>query len=246
MNPLRSNPRFGDVKAIFFDFGGTLYETDDNVIDIWKKVLEDEGIIFDYPSYFNALRIARSVLDKHTAEKVFSSQAPEMPGSYWVFHHKIILKNMGITDKCLLEKFSLKITQLINNVEKRYKINKDVKESLTTLKEKYKIGLISNTATDFRPYLNKDGIINLFDVIGLSYEMGLWKPDERIFRECCRTIRIPPQNSAYVGDSPICDFKGALNAGMKSLLIGQHPNLSMLDESECVTIETVGDLLKIF
>ncbi len=245
MTVIKSNNRLKNIEAIFFDFGGTLYDIDNPVIDIWRDVLRANGFNFDDGSFYNALRIARSFLDEETAKKVYSNHNPKMPSSYWVSYHVLILKNMGIKDENLLEETSLEITQLINNVERKYKINKDIKESLITLKRKFKIGLISNTSTDFRKYLNDDGILHLFDVIGLSYEMALWKPDKRIFWECCRVAGTPPQNSVYVGDSLICDFNGALNAGMTPILISQHTNFSKIQRREHIVLKNVSDLLKI-
>ena len=234
------------VKAIFFDFGGTLYELDHSVISAWKNILIESGIGFDETCFFNALKVARSYLDRYTAKKVHTNQIPKIPFNNWVDYHALILRTMGVKEKHLLNNLSLEITQAINNIEKVYEIKKDVRKTLIILKQKYKIGLISNTTTDYRIYLNEDGILHLFDIIGLSCEIGLWKPDKKIFEECCKRAKVDPQNCVYIGDSLICDFKGALDAGMMPILINPCISSSKILRKKNSLIKNIGDLLKIF
>ena len=219
MDRINYGNRFAHIEAIFFDFGGTLYELDDSVINAWKDILLKYGISFDESCFFYALNVARSYLDRQSAKKVRLGKNSDIPFTNWVYYHSLMLRIMGVKGKFLLNNLSIEITKSMNNIENRYKIKKDAKEVLIFLKQNYKLGLISNTTLDCRRSLNEDGILYLFDVIGLSYEIGFWKPDKKIFMECCSRAKLLPQNCVYVGDSQICDYNGALNAGMIPILI---------------------------
>jgi putative hydrolase of the HAD superfamily len=96
------------------------------------------------------------------------------------------------------------------------------KETLQQIKkERYKIGLICNTGRTpgktIRILLERLGIINYFDVTTFSNELGIRKPDPRIFLYTLDQLKSHPQNSLHVGDIVELDVLGAKNAGMLSV-----------------------------
>lgn len=229
------------IKAIFFDFAGTLYEVHTSIAALWMKAIQDAGMpIPERNILYLSLQLARSALDEQTAQRVYSRQNSEMSGNDWLSYNALILENMGITGEKNLA-LSNHITNKLVSFEKKYEIIHGVKESLKILKQKYRLGLISNTSNDIRPYLEDDGINNYFEFIGLSYELNLWKPDERIFSVSSQVIGARPQESLFVGDSLLCDSRGAESAGMASILIDssgkRYPNL--------VSIKSVHALLNL-
>lgn len=229
------------IKAAFFDFGGTLYEVNNSVTEIWVKLLKDTGIpICDETRFYESLQETRALLDKQTAERVHSKQNPEMSEDYWIAYNALILEKMGIGGR---EKIAIskRISQQLNRIERKYEIINGVKESLVTLKRKYRLGLISNTSYDLRKYLEDDGIIHLFDIIGLSYELRLWKPAKKIFFWCCNMIGVKPSECVYVGDSVICDIEAAANAGMIPILLDYSGKVL----SEYITIKRIHELLSL-
>ena len=58
------------------------------------------------------------------------------------------------------------------------------------------------------------GITELFKCIVLSEELGIAKPDARIFLWALEQTGLAPEESLYVGDSFDHDVVGAINAGM--------------------------------
>ncbi len=231
--------RIAGIKAVFFDFGGTLYEVNNSVTEMWLKLLKDTGIsICDETRFYESLWEARALLDKQTAERVHSKQNPEMSENYWVAYNALILEKMGVGGREKID-ISKRISQQLSRIERKYKIINGVKGPLVTLKRKYKLGLISNTSYDLRKYLEDDGIIHLFDIIGLSYELQLWKPAKKIFFWCCNMIGVKPSECVYVGDSVICDVEGAANAGMIPILLDYSGKVF----SEHITIKRIRELL---
>ncbi len=81
-----------------------------------------------------------------------------------------------------------------------------------------RLALLSNIAIDIRPRLNQLGMLELFDTVLLSYEVGLVKPDPRIFERAVQAIEVAPSECVMVGDSPITDG-GAAAAGITALII---------------------------
>lgn len=96
------------------------------------------------------------------------------------------------------------------------------KEILVHVRSKdYKIGLICNTGTTpgrtIRVLLERLGMINSFDVTTFSDELGIRKPDPRIFLHTLRQLKSKPENSMHVGDLIDVDVLGARNVGMISV-----------------------------
>lgn len=57
-----------------------------------------------------------------------------------------------------------------------------------------------------------------------SGELGVEKPDPRIFLEACARLGCAPAQAVHVGDSPFEDVEGARSAGIEAWLWGQDVN----------------------
>lgn len=60
--------------------------------------------------------------------------------------------------------------------------------------------VISNISFDIRPHLAAAGLLDHLDAVVLSYEVGLIKPDPRIFELACEKLTADPARSVMVGD----------------------------------------------
>jgi len=226
------------IRAVFFDFGGTLYELNDEIIDIWISVLSASGIVFNLEHFFKGLMKARTFLDKYMIKKRFNRDDFMLSENEWIYYNSIILESL-CPDINIIIDLSYKISETIAKVKHKYKIIDRVKESLYFLRIKYYLGLISNISYDIRDYLIKDGIISLFDVIGLSYELGMWKPDVEIFKICCSKVGLLPSEILYVGDSIYCDLMGSKQAGMIPIFINYHN----VQQDVTFSINNISDLI---
>ena len=54
------------------------------------------------------------------------------------------------------------------------------------------------------------------DAYGLSYEIGLAKPDPAVFQAACDALKCEPAETVMVGDSILSDVTGAQNAGLQA------------------------------
>lgn len=93
------------------------------------------------------------------------------------------------------------------------------------LKEKYKIGLLSNTNEfHYERYFRKVEIFPLFDSVTLSFEVKAMKPDERIYRDAVGKLRVLPGECVYVDDIE-ANAEGANRLGMRGIRYVTHPSL---------------------
>lgn len=90
---------------------------------------------------------------------------------------------------------------------------------LQTLQEaQCQIGLVTNGLQEVqRPRLDKAGLTPYFDVIVVSDEIKLSKPDKAFFDYTLAQFeRIDPKSTVVVGDNLDTDIQGAINAGLYS------------------------------
>lgn len=65
--------------------------------------------------------------------------------------------------------------------------------------------LVSNIGWEPRPVLRAYGVEDLLDVLVLSDERGVQKPDPEIFRMACADVGAEPRRTLMVGDNPDTD-----------------------------------------
>lgn len=98
----------------------------------------------------------------------------------------------------------------------------NIPEILSKLKEKYKLGLISNTGRTpgsiLLELLERLKIKNYFDFFIFSDEILMRKPDLRVFLIALSHGQVAPEETVHVGDSFKMDFLGAKEAKVNPIL----------------------------
>jgi putative hydrolase of the HAD superfamily len=123
----------------------------------------------------------------------------------------------------------------------------DVESVLGDLRKRgLKIGIISNWDTRLKSISDGLGLTRLVDFIVISAEVGVRKPDPRIFRMALDKAGVRPEEAMHVGDLPEEDAVGAQRAGLRPVLIDRKRRItpSLPAEFRVVTSLTeLADLL---
>lgn len=82
-----------------------------------------------------------------------------------------------------------------------------------------RIVVVSNSEGVLRKLFTKLGILSCFDLLLDSGEIGVEKPDPRIFEMALEPFRVQPANALHLGDTFATDVVGARAAGMRTALI---------------------------
>ena len=81
------------------------------------------------------------------------------------------------------------------------------------------LGVVSNTARTpgvvLGQILERAGLV--FKVLTFSDEYGIRKPDPQIFKLTLARMGVAPEHAVHVGDDPILDVEGPLEAGMAAI-----------------------------
>lgn len=91
-------------------------------------------------------------------------------------------------------------------------------EQINTLESKYKIGILSNAGSSWiRDSFLSQKDQQMFDDIVLSYEVGLAKPDEDIYKLACQRLGVNTSQVVFVDDRE--DFcQAAESLGIRTIV----------------------------
>jgi YjjG family noncanonical pyrimidine nucleotidase len=89
---------------------------------------------------------------------------------------------------------------------------------LAAIRPHVRLALVTNGLADVqRPRLARSPIGPLFDTVVVSEELGVAKPDARIFEHALRQLQHDDRETVLmVGDSLEADIQGGLNAGLRT------------------------------
>lgn len=84
-------------------------------------------------------------------------------------------------------------------------------------KQKIRIGLISNCFSEEARVIRESCLAPYFDVMCLSYELGMRKPDLSIYEECVKRLGVEPKECLYIGDGGSNELEAARMFGMRAV-----------------------------
>jgi putative hydrolase of the HAD superfamily len=98
----------------------------------------------------------------------------------------------------------------------------DARRLLRAAKGELPLALITNGPSDFqRAKLSALGIEHCFDVIIVSGEHGMAKPDPAVFELALVGLGIPPNRAVHAGDSLHSDIGGARASGVTAVWLNR-------------------------
>jgi HAD superfamily hydrolase (TIGR01549 family) len=110
---------------------------------------------------------------------------------------------------------------------------------LRRLRMRYRIFALSNGNAD----LGRCGIAHFFEGHISAQSAGVAKPDSRIFARLAAAAGVDAADILHVGDDPVADVSGAINAGMRAAWVRRESREWPADlASPAVTICTLDDL----
>jgi putative hydrolase of the HAD superfamily len=102
-------------------------------------------------------------------------------------------------------------------------------------------------STYTRILLRELGLMNYFEVTVFSDEVGLIKPDRRIYLKFAELMGSEPSDLIYVGDNVVEDVGGALSAGGFGVLISRKTSRKLIvPELKVALITDLNDLVEVY
>jgi len=165
------------IRAMIFDFGSVLVKMGDEAPR--RALAEQLGISLKdlYRVIFDSDTAVRSMVGELTIEE----------------HWLAVGAALGVTPADLPGiKAQFWAADLVND---------ELVDYIRTLRPKYKVGLLSNAWDDLRQVMRERfGFDGMFDELVISAEVGLAKPDPRIFHLAVERLGVQPGEAVFVDD----------------------------------------------
>ncbi|HKD67712.1 MAG TPA: HAD family hydrolase [Candidatus Binataceae bacterium] len=118
-------------------------------------------------------------------------------------------------------------------------------EAVRRIAQHYRMALLSNfdDSQTGREIVEDSGVADLFEVILISADVAMRKPNPAIFRHLLAAMNLEPREMLFVGDTPMEDVLGAQRAGIPIAWLS-HGRTELPPEVKQpdIVVETLADL----
>ncbi|MEI7814265.1 MAG: HAD-IA family hydrolase [Coriobacteriia bacterium] len=208
------------LRAVFFDVGNTLIRPHPSVSEVVRQVLAEEGHVNDLSAIDDLMPLVDEYYeDRYQSDDTFWTDE-DRTSQVWVGMYSLLCRNLGIDDGA--ERIATRVYQEFGDPS-RWEAYPDVLPAFRRLRERgLRLGLISNWDDRLAGLIEGMGLASELETIVSSADVGLHKPDPRIFELACARLGVEPEAAAHVGDHHYADIVGARAVGMRPVLIDRH------------------------
>lgn len=181
------------IQAVFFDFGGVIQRTEYQAPR--QYLAQRFGMEYD--------DIDNIVFNSPTAKQATVGEIPVQK------HWEAVAKRLKVSKE--------QITGVENEFFAGDVIDHSIVDYLRSLRPRFKTGLISNAWSDMREYLVRKKLDVVFDTLTISAEVGVAKPEAKIYHLALEQAQVQPEAAVFV-DDVLANIEACEALGMKGIL----------------------------
>lgn len=221
-----------DIQAVLFDLDDTLLNRDEAVDNLFSIILEKCYRNVPHSAKYDMLQKFREydkgsygIGDKTSVVEAFFEEFPPesplpFPSTQDFWNHYF--------PQC-------------------FSINPSTIEMINAIKQQAKVAIITNGSTHRqRAKIMNTQLDRCFDVIIISEEAGISKPDKRIFDLALHQLNVEPEAALFVGDNLIWDIDGSQKASMKGIWFNPQMKPNDTEIKPYAEIRSLEHLLSYF
>ncbi len=162
---------------------------------------------------------ARVELDDHVFARTAAAESTESQSAS-TRYMAYVLDGLGVTDRATVEKVAAWRRTFNLPVGLWSTHDPQALEALALVRRSgLRAAVISNSNGSVRSVLDAVGVAAHLDFVLDSGEVGVEKPDRRIFELALTRAKVAPDEAAYIGDFYTIDARGAGAAGLRPVLL---------------------------
>lgn len=166
------------IRAVFFDFGGVIMRTEYQAPR--QKLAERFNMDYD--------EIDKAVFNSDTARRASLGEITE--DQHWAE---------------VLKRFKQPASEAKSFQDQFFGgdiVDRELVEYIRSLRGSVHTGLISNAWSGLRGFLAKEKLLDLFDTVIISAEVGAVKPSDRIYQIALDQAKVSAEEAVFVDDFP--------------------------------------------
>jgi putative hydrolase of the HAD superfamily len=220
------------LKTVFLDAGGVL------LFPNWTKVSEAlarHGVTVEP----DALRAAEPHA-KHTLDRGATVATTTDAARGWLFFD-LILKEAGVP----LSDATAAALEELNDYHRTHNLWEFVPDNVVPALEalrrrKLSLTVVSNANGTLCAHMERLGLARLVDCVLDSCDLGVEKPDPRLFEIALERSGAVRDSTIHVGDLYGVDVLGARAAGIRGVLLDEA---GLYEDVDCPRVRSLGDLV---
>lgn len=225
------------ITAVFFDLYNTLAGFRPSRYEIQSEALADFGISVTPEGILRGYHLADAFMSEQNATRPVRRLVRDERDAFFAEYERRVLRGAGVE---VSQEQAGAIWRRVRRVEYGLAAYDDAIPALQACREQgLTVGLVSNLNQGGDELAASLGLLPHLDFTVTSHDVGAEKPDPRIFRHALARADARPEQAAHVGDQLLTDVAGAVNAGVKPVLLDrdgnhkgyqEHPRIEVLAE----------------
>ncbi len=194
-----------NIQAVIFDMYETLVTQFSSPLYYGTQIAQDLGLLPEV--FLPGWRATEQ--DRATGKLTFEAVMERLMKEHGIYaaekYRQVVEKRTAIQADCFTH------------------LHPEILPMLSGLKKRgIRIGLITNCFSEEARLIRESPLFPYFDAPCLSYELGVRKPDPKIFRTCLEQLDIAPENCLYAGDGGSQELETARALGMQAVQVTWH------------------------
>lgn len=158
---------------------------------------------------------------------------------WWFNFHFKMLKKLGLRNKDVAEIINRDISNQFYGNHQIHRMYNDAKKILPFLKKhKIKLALATNGYKSTNQIIKHFKLNRYFDYISVSSDIGISKPDPKLYHFIAKKLSLKPEEILCVGDSYPTDIIGARNAGCGAAIVDRK-NTEYKKKYDCIYLNNL-------
>jgi putative hydrolase of the HAD superfamily len=189
------------IKNIFIDFGGVLVRTEDKV----PRIRAAERLGMSYRD------LEKVIFESESSLQASLGEIPEE--AHWqAVAHALRLDHQ-------------EAEQVFKEFFAGDRVDETLLAFLRSTRPAHKVALISNAWSGLRAFITRNGFLDVFDQMIISAEVGIMKPDPRIYNLGLEGLQADAGESVFI-DDVLVNVDGARSVGMEGIHF-THPGRAL-------------------
>lgn len=226
------------IRAIFFDMYNTLARFEPTRFEIQSQACSKFGIKLSEEGIVRGYAAADIYMTEQNMLNPIRLRSQAGKDLFFAEYERLVLSGCGVD---LTPEQALSIWTSVKLTPHKLQTFEDVEPTLLKLKDiGLKLGMISNIDQLGEELALGLRLNNYLDISVTSKDLGVEKPDPKVFQIALRKISVNPDEAIHVGDQISSDVEGALATGIYPVLLDRDRN--NVGYSCCSRIEGLSEL----
>lgn len=232
-----------DIKHLFFDLDHTLWDFERNSKETLSELYEEfklEAFIQNKDRFLATYQTVNAIYWKKYRDGKIDKQTVRF-GRFSDTLKRLKVKQFEELGKTIGDEY------VVRGPQKRH-LFPNTHETLKNLQEKYPLHIITNGFKEVQSVkMGGTDLERYFDLILCSEDVGVNKPNKKVFERALEITGCKAENAVMIGDNIEADIQGAKKVGMSTILFDpKNEHTSYSTEYNHLIIQDLSELQEIF